>query len=160
MHSFHLGVGQAQYLSLTRNQNDLAFVITPWAGVRGGLIKQAWGAPTDIAINGLDTTVSGFHSVEVFESDSLQGYSMQRLTVGNPFQIQVQLAIAFEVRFLERFHAGLEPFVNFGIQPLYEQEIVYTDRKIGVTDAQGLLSRGTNYGVRFSLRSALWQEHL
>lgn len=43
MHSFHLGVGQAQYLSLTRSQNDLAFVITPWAGVRGGIDQTSMG---------------------------------------------------------------------------------------------------------------------
>jgi hypothetical protein len=160
MHAVYIGVGQAQYFNLTRDQNDFAFVITPWAGLQAGRIRAAWGAPGDLVINGLDSTVSGYHTTEVFTSDSLQGYSLQRLQAGNDLQLQVQLAIGFELRFLNRFHAGVEPFVHFGLQPLYEQDIIYNDRTLGLTDSQRLLSRGTNYGVRFTLRYALWQERL
>lgn len=158
MHAVHAAVGQSQYFSLSNRKDDFALVVTPWAGARIGQARATWKADNQLSIDALDTTLIGFHSAEVFAGDTLNGYTIQRLETANPLQIQLSLALSVEVRVFARFHLGIEPFFTQGLQPLYRQNILFFDPTVPVTGAQQLFSRGTNYGVHFSLRYALWEE--
>jgi len=40
VHQVHLGIGQGQYVDLTKKGGDHALVITPWIGLNGGFLQS------------------------------------------------------------------------------------------------------------------------
>lgn len=158
MHALQAAVGQSQYFNLNKAKDDYALVITPWAGVRAGQARALWAENNQLRVEELDTTLNGFHSAAIFTGDSLNGYTFQKLEAASQLQIQLLISLAMELRILKRFHVGLEPFFAQGLQPLYRQNVFFFDPSVPIAGNQRLFSRGTNYGVHFSIRCALWQE--